>query len=199
MSISTDSEFKAEKGIHRFRAAIEYYFEEDEGEQIEDERLLRLKYDRYFNERTFATLNTQYEVDKSSNLDLRTTYGVGIGHDFIKRETTKLSAEIGLNTVNEEFSDNTEDDFQTARWAVDYSHTFGEKKVEFFHNHQGFQNLEDVDGLEINSKTGLRFPLMERLKLSTQINIDWDNQPAPGARSEDIKYLLSLGYSFGNP
>jgi len=197
-SLNTDSVVKIQSGKNRFTAKADVYLEEDEGSQIENERLFGLEYDRYLTDQLFFNSNAQYEVDKDINLEERQTFGVGIGYDFIKQDLTSLTATAGINTVSEEFTSGAEEEFESGRWSADFSHKFFEKKGEFFHNQTGLFSLEDSENIDFKTKTGVRWALYENWKLSTQVNFDWDNQPAAGAREEDIKYLMSLGYSFGD-
>ena len=46
------------------------------------------------------------------------------------------------------------------------------------------------------TRTGLRFPLADGLDASAQVNIDWDNEPAPGRESTDVATILGLGYGW---
>ncbi len=197
-SINADAEVIFEKGKNRFQLNGEIYYEENDDVQVEDERMFKFQYDRYLTDRIFFATDAAYEVDEAANLDLRTTYGIGVGYDFINNDTTTLRGQIGGKDVTEEFSNNTEESFQAAAWEIDFKKKILEKKAEIFHNNTGLMNAEDSEDLDFQSKTGVRFTVYKNLQLSAQINYDWDNQPPPGAEEEDIKYLLSLGYSFGN-
>jgi hypothetical protein len=66
----------------------------------------------------------------------------------------------------------------------------------FFHEHDGFWNLEDTDAVLVRSKTGLRMPLIDRLSASVQLNVDWERRPAPGRRSTDSTLLVGMDYAW---
>lgn len=66
----------------------------------------------------------------------------------------------------------------------------------WFHEHEGFWNLEDTAAVLIRSKTGLRMPLLQRISASVQLNVDWERRPAPGRHSSDTTLLFGVNYGW---
>jgi len=57
-------------------------------------------------------------------------------------------------------------------------------------------SLEDVGNTLVFTKTGLRIPISDNLTASTQLNVDYANQPAAGRKKLDKTLLFSLGYGW---
>ena len=66
----------------------------------------------------------------------------------------------------------------------------------WFHEQEGFWNLEDTAAVLFRSKTGLRLPLLKGLGVSAQLNLDWERKPAPGRKSTDSTLLFGIDYAW---
>lgn len=79
---------------------------------------------------------------------------------------------------------------------MDFEHVVWAHVAELFHRHDGTMEGGDTGNLHVTSSTGLRFPFGGGLSATAQVDVDYDNQPAPGATSTDTTYLMTLGYSW---
>lgn len=197
LNLTTDAKASVQKDKDRFRGSLDIDKEEDDGTETEDKIIALLQYDRYLDEKLFFNLNTRYEKDEFSGIDQRISLGPGVGYDFIKSDKQNLTAQVGLDHVMEDYVNGTDDHYQSLRWEADYDLKVFEDKAKFFHFNEGLTNLSQTDDIQVRTKTGLEFDLYAGVIFKTQLNLDWDSDPAPGAESTDIKYIMSVGYKWG--
>jgi putative salt-induced outer membrane protein YdiY len=191
-----DGEFVARTEKNRYTVGTELNREKTDGERTSNNTLGYIKYDHFLSQKWYFYSNALFEQDEFKDLDLRTTVGVGLGHQFFETPLTNLSIEAGLSYVNEDYDKADDNSYSAGRWALKYDRYLIEKVVQFFHYHEGYVSLEDTEKIVFRSRTGLRVPLYERFIATAQYNFDWDSDPAPGVERVDATYLLSLGYQY---
>ena len=191
-----DGEIVARSEKNRYTLGIEYNLEENEDQVTSKNYLGYGKYDHFLTRRWYGYANTLFEKDEFKDIKLRTTVGTGIGYQFFESELTNLYLESGLSFVNEDLEEGEDNDSLAGRWAISFDKYLFDKLVQFFHSQEGYQEFEETENVFLRTRTGLRFPLSEGFRATLQYNYDWDNNPAPGEESEDIKYLVTLGYEF---
>lgn len=159
-------------------------------------RRLLAKYDRFLTEKDYIFFSAKAENDKMADLELRTSLGSGYGRQFIDTERTKFSGEVGLNYVKERYYVAPDESFPTLSLGVKYDRKFWDDKLVFFEYLSVDASLEDASDTLVRNRVGFRVPIAKGLNLSTQFNVDYDNQPAPGKRHTDRALVLSIGYGF---
>jgi putative salt-induced outer membrane protein YdiY len=152
------------------------------------------KYDLFINPRWYGYALATLEEDRFRDIDRRDTIGAGIGHQLIDTERTHLSLEGGLNYVRTNFDLAEDERYPAARWAAKYDQRLFGTEMQDFHNHEILSDVTNVERTFVRSQTGLRLPLLQRLMATAQLNIDYDNLPAPGKAKSDRVYLFSVGY-----
>jgi putative salt-induced outer membrane protein YdiY len=155
----------------------------------------RAQYDYFFNPKTYGLAQLSAESDKFSLLDLRTTYGLGVGHQFREDDTLKINAEVGLAWVDEDFKVGTDSSYVAARGAYNIDYVIN-PKWNLLHRGEIFPSLEDSDDVYARLDTRLKITLTEKMFAQLQWLFDWDNTPATGAQRDDNRYLATLGWSF---
>ena len=156
-------------------------------------------YDYFFQPKWFFNANSVFEHDKFADLDLRTTLGAGVGHQFVESDDLNLSASAGLAYVNEDFIVAEDEDFPAAQWIFNYDQFLFNQFIQVFHSNNGFISLENSNKWVINTRQGIRFPLYKGFVTTIQYNYDYQNDPSSEATSKwDSKFMFLLGYQFGN-
>jgi len=153
------------------------------------------KYDYFLNERTYLFGQASAENNKLADVDLRATVGGGAGYQFIERENLKLSTEAGLAFVSEDYGSSPDSEYLSARGAYDVDWQVNED-VQVLHTGVVFPSLEDSEDVYVKLDTRARVTLTKSMFAQLQWVLDWDNTPAQGAKREDNRYLLSVGWSF---
>lgn len=154
------------------------------------------QYDYFFSEKTYAFTKAQLEYDLQAGLDLRQTYSAGLGRQIKETETYKLSGELGVAWVDQDFVTDVDDtQFLAARaayavdWTINETWSFGQ-------NGEIFPSLEDSDDVYAKLNTRLKAAWGENMFGQLQWLYDWNNSPATGAERVDNQYLLSVGWKF---
>lgn len=143
-------------------------------------------YDRFLEADRFIYTRGSLEHDRAKDVDRRTAVGAGYGTELLRG----LSVRGGLDHVRVERLVAPDESYPALGWGVKAAN------APFFHEHDGFWNLEDTDAVLVRSKTGLRMPLIDRLSASVQLNVDWERRPAPGRRSTDSTLLVGMDYAW---
>ena len=154
------------------------------------------KYDLFIGPRWYGYALATLEEDRFRDIDLRTTLGAGVGHQLIEDERTNLSLEGGLNHVRTDFSLAPDERYPALRWALKFDHRLFSTDLQLFHSHELVTDLQRTRRTFVRSQTGLRMPLLERLLATAQLNVDFDNAPAPGKTKTDRTYLFTIGYQW---
>jgi putative salt-induced outer membrane protein YdiY len=156
-------------------------------------------YDYFFQPKWFFNANTLFEHDEFADLDLRSTFGAGVGHQFFETDGLNLSVSAGISYIFEDYRIAENNEFPAAQWLVNYDQFFFDEFVQLFHSNNGFISLENGNNWKINTRQGLRFPIYKGLTTTLQYNYDYQNEPSPEAESKwDSTFLFLLGYQFGN-
>jgi putative salt-induced outer membrane protein YdiY len=169
---------------------------ETDGTQTESNWLAFLGYDHFISKQWYAYASTSAENDKFKDINLRTTLGAGGGYQFFENDQTNLSMELGLSYVNTDFETGMDSDYPAARWAMNFSQMLFKSRVEFFNVDSVHTALDDSDNFFLRTRTGLRFPIVDRLNSTIQYNYDYDDNPAPGRVKADKAWLFTLGYTW---
>jgi putative salt-induced outer membrane protein YdiY len=193
-----DGEAVARSSKNRYTVGGQFNREYADGDQTADNFLGYMKYDHFLKQKWYLNTTASVEKDTFKDLNLRTTISAGAGYQFYETELTKLSTEVGLAYVNEDFDEAEDNDYPAGRWALNFDRYLFDKVMQFFHNHSGYVSLEDTSDMFVQTRTGLRFPFYKGLNLTAQYDLDWDNNVPADQDELDQRYILSLGYFFSS-
>lgn len=91
--------------------------------------------------------------------------------------------EVGVNYVNEEYTDDTDKGYLEGRAYASYEYAFTEKN-KFSQSVEYLHDFEDGDNYRVNSETALISALSDYLSLKASYVIKYDNQPVPSTLDE---------------
>jgi putative salt-induced outer membrane protein YdiY len=157
---------------------------------------LNNSYDHFFTKKWFAGGILGFEHDQFADLNLRTRVGPKIGYQWFEGKTMNLSTAVGPIYVKEHFSNQSNDDFISAGWAIDFDRYLFQEFVQLYHRQTGLWNLEDTSDVVWDTWTGLRFPLVIGFVASTELQTEYDSGAAKDADELDTTYRLKLGYKW---
>jgi putative salt-induced outer membrane protein YdiY len=164
--------------------------------KADDSRRAYGSYDSFFNKKEFLFAHGQLQNDRFRDIDLRTVVGGGYGYQLYDTETTRLSIKGGLDMVDLDRYNAPRERFAALGWHIDLVHKLARSDVEFFHVQDGYRGLSSEASVLVQTRTGLRFPLSSGLHALTQLNLDWESDPAPGRENLDSKVMIGLGYAY---
>jgi putative salt-induced outer membrane protein YdiY len=194
--LHTNGQLMARSPEDRYTLTWELNDARSAGVKTTANRRLLAQYDHFLDPKNYLFLNAKGERDELADLSLRTSAGGGYGRQFIDTDFTKLSAEIGLNYVHEDYSNSPDRSFPSLGLGFKYEQKFFNQKLVFFNNFDLDQSLEDSSDLLLHNRMGVRVPIANGLNLSTQFNLDYDGEPAAGKKATDTALIFSVGYQF---
>jgi len=131
------------------------------------------------------------------NYDHKILVGAGIGKNLIDDGTQRLKVKFGGAYNYEAFSDGQPTrKFASTTEYVEYRYRFNaisEGYIKF----GAMQNLENFSNdYEFTSVVGFDFAVAERVTLTLQGEVAYDNLPATGFQKTDTKTIARVGYHF---
>lgn len=197
-AINADASAKVKwKDVHRAGIKGEYNREKDAGTITEDNWKIDGNYDYFYTDQWFLNTTLGFEQDEIDLIDLRTTAGLGIGHQLFEQDDLNLKYILGLVYLRETFTNNSDsEDSLAARWNFDYDQKVWGDALQLFHDHELLVPTDETDAYLFDSKTGVRVPIKEGLVATAEIDFEWDNAPEPGVQEDDTKYSLKIGYEW---
>ncbi|MCC5857035.1 MAG: DUF481 domain-containing protein [Ectothiorhodospiraceae bacterium] len=188
--------FEARTNVNRFRLSGQVNRTKDDGNLTRDAASGTGRYDHFVSERLYVNTYVSLSRDRFKDLRLRTSVGAGLGYQFFDTARRSLSAEIGAGYVNQDYYRAENESNPGGRWALDYEERLFGGGIRLFHFQEGLVSLEDADEFQVNTQTGVRFPLMLGITGTVQANVDYNNSPPGDAKKTDQAYLLTMGYSW---
>ena len=195
-NLHVDGEVVARRSADRVTAAIVVNRAEDRERATARNATASASYDRFLTRRLFASGNAIFTRDRFRGLDLRSAYGAGIGWEVWTTPRTTLSVNGGLGYVRENFETAPDDSYTAVREGARFSYFLVPRRVEAFHQHDGYFGVTGEDNLFVRTQNGVRFTLVGGLVSTAQLEIDYDRTPAPGRRQTDRSFAITFGYRF---
>lgn len=147
-------------------------------------------YDRFLQTDRFVYGRGSLEHDRAKDLESRAAVGLGYGAELVDTARAKLTVRGGLDYVTVERYAGESERYPAFGWGVKATYT------PWFHENEGFWNLEDTEAVVVRSKTGIRAPLAYGISMSVQLQLDWERRPAAGRKSTDSTLLVGLDYAW---
>lgn len=195
-TLNLDAELVARTSDSRYTFGVEVNEGSSAGVTTTSNRQLSGKYDAFLTEKDYIFVLLKGESDELADLTLRSTLGVGYGRQFYESEIMKLSSEVGLSYVSENYKIAPDESFPSLAFGLNYDRKLFDSAMVLFNNTSMDISLEDSQDTLLKNKLGIRFPLTNGLNVSTQLNVDYDNQPAVGTKKTDTSLIFSVGYGF---
>lgn len=154
-----------------------------------------VRQDFTFTPRDFWFLLGQLDHSDTQSLNLRQTYGGGLGHDLIKGSRFNLQALGGLTFVKENFELQVERKnaealageklgWQISKWLT-LDHTFN-----------FYPNLTDRGEYRMDTTSTLSTQITSRLSFNTSFTDHFLSQPLPGRRKNEVILTSGVGVTF---
>lgn len=156
----------------------------------------KAQYDYFFVKKVFGFVNARYEKDSIAKLERRVVVGGGGGYQWIEEPATTFSTSLGLASLYEKFSNDTDSNSELSLQAgYNLSKTVG-KRVMFLHELTYYPSVEQFSDYFLTTSAEVRATMIKNLFASFRVIFDYDTSPAIGRGSTDVKYLLGIGLQF---
>jgi putative salt-induced outer membrane protein YdiY len=147
-------------------------------------------YNRNLRSRLFVNLLNDYEYDAFQSLDLRFTFGGGLGYSLVKNETTQFDLLGGADYSHEKFSTSLTRNSAEAYWGDNLTHRLT-KSTSLTQTLRMFSNLSNTGEYRINFDMGATTSLKKWLSWQLTFSDRFLSDPVPGHKENDV--LLTTG------
>ncbi len=193
-TINAEAKIIIKSGKKKLSAGALYYQSDDDGIESENNFHIFAQYDYYFLPKWYAHLLTNFTKNRFQDLNSRTAFGAGLGHELWNTKQSLLSAEAGIAYTVEDFEDGTDREFIAGLWGLDYHYWILENRLQFFHDQSGIISFEDFSDVLVQTRTGIKVPIFQGFELRIQFDLDYDTKPAEGKKTTDTRYIIGAGY-----
>jgi putative salt-induced outer membrane protein YdiY len=195
-SLRLDGDIAIREHDNRYRGSASLNRAEDAGRDTAENWNTAFNYDRFLTTRLFVNGNAIFTNDRFRDLDLRTALGAGLGYQVLNTALVQLTANAGLGWVNENFDAGADDSYTAARESAALDVFVAARRMQLFHQHDGYFGLTGEDNLFVRMKNGVRLGLFGGLVTTLTHDIDYDRSPSPGRKNTDRTLALTFGYRF---
>ena len=153
---------------------------------------LNSRYDFKLGDSRWSLFNiTRLEYDEFKAFDLRLAINGGLGYDFIRSDTKKLTGRFGAGT-SREFGGLNEDWVPEAVFGADYEHKLSRRqKLSITTDY--YPSWEDFNDYRLVTQASWEWLLEEETNLSLKVGLldRYDSTPL-GLKPNDVDYFITL-------
>ena len=182
-------------GDHRHIAVLTLTDEEQFGITTKDQDFLTYNYNWLFNDPWYLGGIGTYERDPIRDLNQRLIVAATIGRDIWNQSFRLLTFQLGLGYLDEELA-NVPDESSVGIWSLRFRYDFRNGDLELYHDNQYTKYISGRDNSFVKSTTGVRYEISDLFYANFSIGRDYEGQPAPGTKKEDITYIMGIGAEF---
>lgn len=154
-----------------------------------------LRQDFLFSATNFAFVLGQFEHIQTQRIDLRQTYGSGIGHDLLRRPNINMQLLGGLTYVRTGFSTaevrHTAEALAGEKLGWKLSNTVG-----LTHSLNFYPNISDTGDYRFDTSTTLSTRISSRLSFNTTVADRFLSRPLSGSQRNELIFTTGLGLNF---
>jgi putative salt-induced outer membrane protein YdiY len=174
------------------------FYAENEGEKSNEEYTSNLDLEQYVYDGWLGYFSFDWLRNPDfKNYDGKYDFGIGVGKEIYKTDTSSLKLKLGVGYTVIDFADNTSTDtFATLNQEIDYTNKINPLSL-FYFNLKALEGFDDfTKNYEIDTKFGLKFNLTKTVHAVLEEQISYDNLPPAGYKKTDTKTIVRLGISF---
>jgi len=178
----------------RFSGAAEGELDESDGIKNAENWMVTAKYDRFMGDTSYIGVNSSIKQDEFADLDMRFYLGPYFGRDFYDTKRFSLSAELGLTYVRENFIQAENQSYPGANWTLDIASDIFGSDTEFYVKHKGIWDLDNLDEIILDTRFGLKIPLMMNIQAAAEYSVEYDSGAVDGVDEIDQSLKVRFGY-----
>ena len=194
--LNLDAELVARTPDKRYAINLEINQARALGVATSSRRRLAAQHDIFLSPLNYVFVNARARSDVLADLNLRTTLGSGYGRQIMESEQTKLSAEVGVSYIREDYEIAPERRYSALSLGLNYEQKFFDNALVFFNNTHLTSGRHESASTLVTNKLGIRVPIANGLNLTTQFNVAYDSSPPHGIKSTDSSLIFGVGYVF---
>ncbi len=132
--------------------------------------------------------------DSVADVEYRVTLSPGYGYYFVNNDKKKFSAEIGPGYIFEKLGSGT-DDYFTMRIAERFEYKISDR-ARMWQSAEWLPEVGNFSNYLLVAEIGVESDLTEKMSLRVSLQNNYDNEPAPGRKSNDLRLVTGIGYKF---
>ncbi|MBI4166978.1 MAG: DUF481 domain-containing protein [Acidobacteria bacterium] len=155
-----------------------------------------LRQDFLFESSNFAFVLGGFEHIQTQSIDLRQTYGAGVGHDLLRGPKVNMQVLGGLTVARTSFAN--------GEIRRDAEGLVGQKvgwklsdAVGLTHSLDFYPNLSSTGDYRFDTTTTLSTRITSRLSFNTTVADRFLSRPQPGRQRNELVFTTGLGLRFG--
>ncbi|WP_321276410.1 DUF481 domain-containing protein [Thiomicrorhabdus indica] len=173
---------------------VEANYQSEDDVTTQERYLIDTQYNRFYSSSRdfYSFASARFEQNEFENIDLDSTYSIGLGKLLFKSDTMSLKGEAGVGYQTTDFTDGTNDDQAVVRGKLDYAYKINEN-VDFA---QDLMVTKGSEQMKTEANTAIKVKLAEQMRLKAGFKYRHNSDPAAGAEKTDTQTLLTLIYDF---
>lgn len=159
---------------------------ESDGEKNAEQYATELRGDYLVTDRLYTSLIGGWLQDEFAGIDTKYYVGPALGYFFLKGPKHVFKSEVEVDYVNEEYIDDTSEDYAQGSVFAEYEYTISDKN-KFTQSAKYSVDLEDGERYEAKSVTALIYGFNSTLSLKTSYEVTYVNRPVPSTLEKTDK------------
>ncbi len=173
---------------------IEANYQSEDDVTTQERYLMDMQYNRFYSaDRDYYSFaGARFEQNEFENIDLDSTYSIGLGKTLFQTGVMSLKGEAGVGYQTIDFTDGSNEDQAVVRGKLDYAYKINEN-VDFA---QDLMVTKGSEQMKTEANTAVKVKLAEQMRLKAGFKYRHNSDPAVGAEKTDTQTLLTLVYDF---
>jgi len=198
LNLGAKASREKDKNIWHLAVDGNYGESDTEGEEDDDttqqDLSASVQYKRLLNERLYGGLGMSFRYDDIANIDYRILLNSALGYFLVKKDTVRLSGELGPSYVFEKL-EGKKDDYFAPRAGERFEWDISDN-ARFYQAAQYLFSIDDSDKYLVDAEAGIEASINSHLSLVMTLKNRYDNQPARGKERNDLSVLTGLKVNF---
>ena len=182
--------------LNEFSAKVNGSYGKSDGVKNNETLHGALQYNRNIGEKKsffYARVDTLH--DAIADIEYRLSASPGYGYHFLDNDRFKLSFELGPGFITEKLGSGDRNSYLTTRVGQNFEWRINERS-RIWQSTEWLPQVSDFTNFIVVSELGVESKLTSNLNLRVMLQDNFDNQPSPGRKSNDLRLITGLSYSF---
>ncbi len=172
------------------------YLTQNDGETDNEEYTANLALEQILSNDWLAYVSVQWLRNTFRNFDSKTFVGAGVGKELYNDGQHRFEVKLGAAYNLEQYSNDQPDhDFASLTEYMAYENQLNKTSLLYV-KVGASENFDDFEDYEVLGVIGFTFAVAERLSVTLEGEVRYDNIPPEGFDTTDTKSIVRLGYSF---
>jgi putative salt-induced outer membrane protein YdiY len=155
------------------------------------------RHQEFLADHVYANANAIFTNDRFRDLTLRSAPGVGIGYQFLRYGVTILSFDGGVGYVDERRDVGRNRSYWALRESAKFETFILPKRLEFFHQNDGYFGLAHDENWFMRTRSGLRVNVASGIIMTGELGVNYDRQATPRSNRIERIFAITMGYQRG--